>query len=118
MGRNTITWTVVLTACTLLLTVPMSVRAQPFGMTSAQTRPEPQYKVLSSGRGRYVFGQISDSSKDKFMLDTLTGRLWEIAQSGEIGIFLRTVPYRDAEGKCSPLPESISECMPEEGEKK
>jgi hypothetical protein len=48
------------------------------------------------------------------MLDTQTGRLWQIAESGEIGIFLRTVPYRDAEGACSPLPESVSECVSEE----
>jgi hypothetical protein len=88
--------------------------AQPFGMASSQAQAAPEYKVLCSATGRYVFGQISGSSKDQFMLDTQTGRLWQIAESGEIGIYLRTVPYRDAEGTCSPLPESVSGCVPKE----
>jgi hypothetical protein len=88
--------------------------AQPFGMATSQPQAAPEFKVLCSATGRYVFGQISGSSKDQFMLDTQTGRLWQIAESGEIGIFLRTVPYRDAEGACSPLPESVSECVSEE----
>jgi hypothetical protein len=92
--------------------------AQPFGMASSQPQAAPEFKVLCSATGRYVFGQISDSSKDQFMLDTLTGRLWRIAESGDIGIYLRTVPYRDEEGKCSPLPESVSECRPKEKEAK
>lgn len=33
---------------------------------------------LSSENGRYVFGQVSDYRRDQFMLDTKTGRLWEI----------------------------------------
>ena len=90
--------------------------AQPFGIASSQPQAQPEYKTLSSGTGRYVFGQISGSSKDQFMLDTLTGRLWQIAESGEIGTYLRTVPYRDAEGKCSPLPETVSECVSEKKE--
>jgi hypothetical protein len=90
--------------------------AQPFGIASSQPQAAPEYKILCSATGRYAFGQISGSSKDQFMLDTLTGRLWQIAESGEIGMYLRTVPYRDAEGKCSPLPESVSECAPKKKE--
>jgi hypothetical protein len=35
-------------------------------------------QALSSATGRFVFGQISESGKDKYMLDTQTGRLWEV----------------------------------------
>lgn len=35
-------------------------------------------KILSSSLGRYVFGQVSPFRADQFMLDTQTGRLWEI----------------------------------------
>lgn len=34
--------------------------------------------VLSSSTGRFVFGQISDYKSDQFMLDTQTGRVWQI----------------------------------------
>ena len=82
--------------------------AQPFGISSPKQR-ESQYQTLSSENARFVFGQISDSDKDQFMLDTLTGRLWRIAESGEIGLFLRAVPYRTAEGEYKPLPKTITE---------
>lgn len=35
-------------------------------------------KQLSSENGRYAFGQISETRKDQFMLDTKTGRLWNV----------------------------------------
>lgn len=34
--------------------------------------------VLSSTNGRYVFGQISEMARDQYMLDTKTGRLWQV----------------------------------------
>lgn len=37
-----------------------------------------QSNVLSAAGGRYVFGQISPYSRDQYMLDTQTGRLWQI----------------------------------------
>jgi hypothetical protein len=80
--------------------------AQPFGMSQQQAPVQPVIQCLTSVGGRFTFGQISDSSKDKFMLDTTTGRLWRISESGEIGIFLDPVPYRTKEGKCSFLPDS------------
>ena len=58
----------------LVLLGAMGVSAQPLGIGSPQIRPS-QHKVLSSANGRFVFGQISSSSKDQFMLDTATGRL-------------------------------------------
>jgi hypothetical protein len=82
------------------------VHAQ-FGLGGAPPSQKVDPKVLSTGNGRFVFGQISESNKDKFMLDTFSGRLWHIAESGEVGIFLRPVPYRVGEGTYDPLPENL-----------
>ena len=86
----------------------LAAYAQGIGMLSPQPQGLTEEKILSSGSGRYVFGQISDSGKDQFMLDTLTGRLWRIAESGDMGIFLRAVLYRNEDGKYSPVPEEPS----------
>ncbi len=83
-----------------------------FGQTLVDSSPQkenPRQKILFSENGRYVFGQISDSSKDQFMLDTVTGRLWRIAETGEIGEFLRAIPYRNEEGETSLVPEKAPE---------
>ena len=96
----------------LVLIGSMNINAQPLGFGSPQPQQKSEQKLLSSTSGRFVFGQISDSSKDQFMLDTFTGRLWRIAESGAIGIFLRAVPYRNEEGECSVLPEDISDSGP------
>ena len=95
-----------------------NIYAQPLGLMSQQPQQKSQQQVLSSSTGRFVFGQISNSSKDQFMLDTFTGRLWRIAESGAIGIFLRSVPYRNEEGKCTALPERVSESKSKEVKKK
>jgi len=42
----------------------------------AQAPATGQQGALSSAGGRYVFGQISESRRDQYLLDTLTGRLW------------------------------------------
>lgn len=97
----------VFACCALLLSVSGIASAQPFGIGSPQAQRGPQHQVLASKNGRFVFGQVSDSSKDQFMLDTLTGRLWRIAETGEAGMFLRPVPYRTEKGKLSPVPDEI-----------
>ncbi|MBW1734433.1 MAG: hypothetical protein JRJ09_04525 [Deltaproteobacteria bacterium] len=88
-------------------TCPVNVYAQPLGLGAGEKVQQPQQKVLSSHGGRFVFGQISGSAKDKFMLDTATGRLWRIGESGKLGIYLQPVPYRHGDGKCTALPEEI-----------
>ena len=93
----------------LVLYSSMSVCAQPLGFGSPQPQQKSQQQILSSANGRFVFGQISDSSKDQFMLDTFTGRLWRITKRTDIGICLTSVPYRSAEGEYSALPEKISD---------
>ena len=89
-----------------------------FGMGQPQIQQKAPPGSLSAAGGRYVFGQISDSDKDKFMLDTQTGRLWKIAESGEVGLFLREVPYRIGEGDYKPLPKGMTVPEPKEAEKK
>jgi hypothetical protein len=37
-------------------------------------------KVLATEGGRYVLGQISDARRDQYLLDTKTGRLWEVIE--------------------------------------
>jgi len=34
--------------------------------------------VLSAPGGRYVFGQVSSGRIDQYMLDTQTGRIWQL----------------------------------------
>lgn len=46
----------------------------------AQTPAKESAKVLSSASGRFVFGQISEYRRDQYLLDTQTGRLWQIVQ--------------------------------------
>lgn len=38
----------------------------------------PANKSLSSENGRYVYGQISEMRRDQYMLDTKTGKLWNL----------------------------------------
>lgn len=83
--------------------------AQPIGMKQSPSAQKQKPNVLGTGGGRYLFGQISDSSKDQFMLDSLTGRLWRICESGEVGPYLNPVPYRDRDGKYSNQPGESSE---------
>lgn len=97
---------------------PHNAPAQPIGLMSAQAPQKPQPNMLSSPGARFVFGQVSDSGKDQFMLDTATGRLWRISESGGVGIFLNPVPYRLKDGKYEPLPEAMPETVRREGGKK
>jgi hypothetical protein len=85
---------------------PLSVHAQ-FGFQPQPVMQQSHQAVLSSAQGRFAFGQVSDSSDDKFMLDTFTGRLWRLGKRTDIGLCLTPVPYRSEAGEYSPLPEPI-----------
>ncbi|MBN2032827.1 MAG: hypothetical protein JW836_06080 [Deltaproteobacteria bacterium] len=102
-------------AVLVLIAAPVSAQ---FGISSPQPQTAPSGTVLSSGGGRYVFGQVSDSTKDQFMLDTHTGRLWKIGESSDVGTHLRTIPYRDEKGKTCFYPGEVSDARPKEGPKK
>jgi hypothetical protein len=111
---------IVMMAMPLLLMVLVGaagVYAQPLGLGSSKIQ-QPEQKILSSDNGRFVFGQISGSSKDQFMLDTATGRLWRIGESGKLGTFLKSIPYRNKKGECTILPEEISDAAPEKSVRK
>ncbi|GAC1664436.1 MAG: hypothetical protein PVS3B2_00060 [Candidatus Dormibacteraceae bacterium] len=58
----------------------------------------------SDGNGRFVFGQVSDFRADRFMLDTKTGRLWQLVVDKESNYHLELVPYDDADGRPQPRP--------------
>jgi len=116
MVRSTKTAILVIPLSLLVLLGATTVCAQPFGLGSPQLRPS-QNKILSSENGRFVFGQASNSSKDQFMLDTVTGRLWRIAETGKIGIFLKSVPYLNEKGERSVFPGKITNSAPDKSKK-
>jgi hypothetical protein len=117
MEKRIIKFVVAGTISLLLLVMPWTARAQ-FGVSGSQASRIESGSVLCSSTGRFVFGQVSESSKDQFMLDTVTGRLWRIAETGEIGLHLSPVPYRDEEGKLTLVPEGITEPKPKRATKK
>lgn len=62
--------------------------------------------VLSSDSGRYVYGQLSSVRADQFLLDTKTGRLWnmKVSEKGDAllqPVMIENVNWKD--GKYSPL---------------
>jgi hypothetical protein len=89
----------------LVLLTNLAVKAQPLGFGTASQGNETTSGILASSNARFVFGQVSDSSKDQFMLDTFTGRLWRIAESGKLGTYLKPVLYCVEDGQCSPVPQ-------------
>lgn len=54
--------------------------------------------ALSSPIGKYVYGQISEFGKDKFMLDTQTGRLWRLVIVGEVSAADATADNPESDG--------------------
>jgi hypothetical protein len=108
MKQKKIFFILVLTWFLFVLLSDRCVFAQTIG-SSQQPTEKPKQEILSSENGRFIFGQISDSSKDQFMLDTVTGRLWRIAETGEIGMYLRSIPYRNDKGEIFPVPEKVFE---------
>jgi len=86
-----------------LLFSPLSAEAQ-FGFGPKQVQKKSHQAILSTTQGRFVFGQVSESSEDKFMLDTFTGRLWRLNKRTNVGLCLTVIPYYNKDGKCSSLP--------------
>ncbi|MHB8916205.1 MAG: hypothetical protein ACYC4K_10390 [Thiobacillus sp.] len=69
---------------------------------------DPQ-KTLGSANGRFVFGQISDFRSDQYMIDTQTGRLWQIVERTDekgspAGRALQVIPFVSVDGKLGLLP--------------
>ena len=106
MGKHATIIAILITLFSFLLFSPLSTEAQ-FGLTPKQVQKKSHQGVLSTAQGRFAFGQVSESSEDKFMLDTFTGRLWRLNKRTDIGLCLTVIPYRSKDGKCSSLPEKI-----------
>ena len=106
MGKYVTIIAIPIAFLSFLLFSPLRTEAQ-FGLTPKQVQKKSHQSVLSTAQGRFAFGQVSESSEDKFMLDTVTGRLWRLNKRTDIGICLTVIPYRSNDGKCSPLPEKI-----------
>jgi hypothetical protein len=117
MGRYVTIIALLLVLFSFLFFSPLSVDAQ-FGFTPQKVPQKSQRAVLSSAQGRFAFGQISDSSEDKFMLDTFTGRLWQLSKRTDIGLCLTPIPYRSEDGQCSLLPDKIPATKGEGARKK
>ena len=105
--KNTI---LIIVGMAVLLTFVLAgpLCAQPIGIMSPRAQNISQYSPLSCPGGRFVFGQVSASSKDQYMLDTWTGRLWRLCESGEVGKYLAPVPYQLKEGKYAPMPAQVN----------
>lgn len=75
-------------------------------LTVCTASAEGDNKVLGTSDGRYVFGQISGSSRDQFMLDVKTGCLWRLVVGKNTkNPFLFPVTYAVKTGKFQAGPE-------------
>jgi hypothetical protein len=108
----------ILMASMAVFTLLLSPAFAQFGLTPSPSQKISSQGVLSSRNGRYVFGQVSDSSKDQYMLDTQTGRLWRIGESSDVGTHLKAIPYKDEQGKVFYCPEAAPEQKPKKKPKK
>jgi len=70
----------------LLLVVSATALAQ-------TSTPAPAPTILKSENGRFVFGQVSPIHADQFLLDTQTGRLWQMVVDKEGRQKLQPVTY-------------------------
>jgi hypothetical protein len=65
--------------------------------------------TLSAAGGRYVFGQVSAYRRDKYLLDTKTGRLWTIVSNTNGAELLEPVMYEVGPNAASLSPMSDDE---------
>ena len=66
-------------------------------------------QVLAASNGRYVFGQVSSFRRDQYLLDTQTGRLWQIVEDEEHRNKLQPVPFVQALGDEAFIPDPLEE---------
>lgn len=70
---------------------------------------ENKNRSLSSENGRFVFGQISEYRRDQYLLDTQTGRIWQIIEDSSKVLSLQQILFKSIDGLKSLLPEEPSE---------
>lgn len=70
-------------------------------------------KILASDGGRFVYGQVGAARADQYMLDTKTGKLWQLVQAQRMNsdgatnttvMMLKPIPYQDGRSGESPTP--------------
>ena len=74
--RSPMKYLLVTVCCGVLLLIPWSPAQDSAALVA------PRQGLLTSGNGRFVFGQVSPNRADQFMLDTQTGRLWQLETVG------------------------------------
>ncbi|WP_448211625.1 hypothetical protein [Colwellia sp. MEBiC06753] len=67
----------------------------------------PQHKVLGSENGRFVFGQVSSFRSDQYLLDTHTGRMWQIVENKDKQSVLQPVPIKQLLVEEAYIPEPV-----------
>jgi hypothetical protein len=87
----------------IFLTSALGALAQ----TASAGRP-----ALSAAGGRFVFGQVSDYQRDKYLLDTQTGRMWNIVcigpeKDGQCPRGLEPVIFVDIKGEPTFAPPAL-----------
>lgn len=76
--------------------------------------------VLASPPARYVFGQVGEFARNQYMLDTVSGRLWQIVCAERdpadaakcLQFVLQPVRYVDGEGANDSPPSSRQYAKP------
>lgn len=70
-----------------------------FAETARAIPPEDSTRPILGAEGsRFVFGQISVMRADQYLLDTKTGRLWELVIDKDGNRMLRAIPMERASG--------------------
>lgn len=92
----------------LMFVVLITLTAIANAADPVEVKPPPQ-KTLSSQSGRFVFGQISDFRSDQFLLDTQSGRLWQIVVDEKGNKKLQAVPIVQIFGGEAYSPDSQQE---------
>ncbi|WP_262694608.1 hypothetical protein [Kordiimonas aquimaris] len=86
----------------MLLTVVFSIgTAHALAQSEVETHDN---QILKSQNGRFVFGQISRFRRDQYMLDTHTGRLWQIVEDKQKQTYLSEVSYQVWGGAFTSIP--------------
>jgi len=70
---------------------------------AANAQDSRRHQVLSAPNGRFVLGQIGDQASSQYLLDTQTGRVWEVVNmtDGKVptgASALRQVKFVTADG--------------------
>jgi hypothetical protein len=88
---------------TTLVLAALVAKAEP-----VEVKP-PAQKILATPSGRFVYGQVSDFRGDQFLLDTQTGRLWQMVVDKEGQKKLQPVPIIQILGDEAYIPDTQQE---------